>query len=548
MKKGYKSLFVILLILIGYIALRVAVLKYTSILEDTDSVGKLFAAKAYYALDFDKIWNLPPTQKPFYPMMAALFSIPGWSIEMGARLCSLFFSVILLLSLAGIGKKMGDLREVSIGLLIIAFSPILLTLSIAVLTEPTYIGTVYLGLCLYWSQYDDPKLWKGALLGIVFGLTFLTRIEGILFIVFIPILQGIHILITKANKYSLKYFIKWAMLYFAFFAAVSIPHIWNLSAKMGGFGIDGRQVWSIVLNTPDGKSYLEKIYGLDFDPGAININYLMSHHESIGKYTHNVSSTQYIKKYIKRFLVELDTLSRNRTGKLVGSFGMIFFAFGLVALFSRGKHFDILLILLFIGTSLIPSLLHTVDIRHIAVIGPAMMMLEGFGIVFISRKVLEQYQGMVMIKSILPFLLLFFLISTFTIPLQNTFNPPSYNKEYSQETLREPIQIIKTISKNDLHRIPIISSRKQYITYFSGGHPAYLPFTDYKGLVKYCKINQVDFLYLHYRLIKKFPFINQFKNSGGTPYFKKLFSGKDPYGENNELYRFTINQEIGSHV
>nr|MCU0734855.1 hypothetical protein [Methylotetracoccus sp.] len=45
----------------------------------------------------------------------------------------------------------------------------------------------------------------------------------------------------------------------------------------GRFALNGRQVWSAVLKYPDGKSEIEKIFGLDYSPGTNNIKYLKEH-------------------------------------------------------------------------------------------------------------------------------------------------------------------------------------------------------------------------------------------------------------------------------
>lgn len=45
---------------------------------------------------------------------------------------------------------------------------------------------MYLGLWLFMSQYKDPVISKGSLLGITFAVAFLTSVEGLLYIGVIP--------------------------------------------------------------------------------------------------------------------------------------------------------------------------------------------------------------------------------------------------------------------------------------------------------------------------------------------------------------------------
>lgn len=65
-----------------------------------------------------------------------------------------------------------------------------------------------------------------------------------------------------------------------------------------------------------------------------------------------------------------------------------------------------------------------------------------------------------------------------------------------------------------------------------------MPYTDYAGLVKYCDLNQVDFVFLEHRKIKKFPFLKAFLKEHVPLEFSLLYKGADALGYNIELYRF----------
>src|SRR5262249_29671070 len=151
--------------------------------------------------------------------------------------------------------------EIGIGLVILSFSPFFIRYSYSVLTEPSYIAVLYLGFWLYLSQYKYPKLWSAVLLGILFGLSFLNRLEGLLYLAAIPLLQFTHFLAVGRTSYDLQHFSAFIALFVLFFSLISAPQIWRVSEKMGHFALNGRQVWSLILNNPDGKSYNEKISG-----------------------------------------------------------------------------------------------------------------------------------------------------------------------------------------------------------------------------------------------------------------------------------------------
>ena len=76
--------------LVLFIILRLLAWRNVTELEYHDSVTYLGYIKDFTLLNFTAS---DPDSTPFYPFFSALFSLPGWSLEVGARLCSLVFSV-----------------------------------------------------------------------------------------------------------------------------------------------------------------------------------------------------------------------------------------------------------------------------------------------------------------------------------------------------------------------------------------------------------------------------------------------------------------------
>ena len=520
-----------------YFILRLFAWKNTILFEDYGSLSKLEAIKVFLTFNLNNIINLGPDRALFYPFFGALFSLPGWSTEIGARLCSLFFSSLLFIAIAVIGKQIAKPQEVFLGLLVLSFSPVLISLSFAVLLEPSYIAMIYLGFWFFWTQHKNPKLWKAAVIGVVFGLSFLNRVEGILYLLIIPFLQGIYFVFRDHKYFVFKRVIAWTLIFIVFFSLLAIPQIWRVSHKMGGFAINGRQAWSLILQNPDGKSYDEKIYGLDYSPSQINLWYIQSHPEVWGQFVSN-RPTEYIFQYLKTIIRNFNDLYYKRLGILIGPLGLIFFTFGLFALYQRGQRFETFLVLAFICFNLVAPFLHNVVIRHIAVIAPIIMLIEGIGIIYLSSKALEPYKNFHSGKYILPFIFLFCLISASAIPLLKTFKPPYFRQDYSLIELQEPVAIVKNISKKELLRPPRIAApRYNYLAYFAEGIDVPAPYTDYAGLVKYVYLNNVDFLYLKELPGVEFPFYENFFNERPPIDFILLYSGKDPKGKKIELYR-----------
>ncbi len=531
-----QSWFLYLCLLIIYVLLRLIAWKNATVLEDHDSISYLEYTKTFLKFNLTEIINLRATATLFYPLFSALFSLPGWSVEFGARLCSLVFSIGLFFAIIGIGKRFTTIQSIGLGLLIISFNPVLIPLSFSVLSEPSYIAVIYLGLWLFWSQYKNPTKTKGLLLGVVFALGFLDRTEGILFLVAIPGMQFVHFLSSRGRRYGLRQFFTWFLLLVLGFSVLSFPQVWRVSHKMGTFAINGRQAWMAILNSPDGKSYEQKLYGLDYSPKEVNLNYISGHPEVYKQLKSSVDPIDLGKKFVRNFT----ELYRYQLSAFIGALGLMFFGFGLLSLIRTGKYYETFLVLAFLSVTLLPVLLHDVEMRHIAVIGPLMMLIGGVGIVYLSEVILDMnsyYAGRFpFLKKGLPFLFLVVLLVCFVSPFWKSIQSPTSNREYSPEDFKEPLAIIKKENETNQSKTTRIAVRKGYFTYMADTTPIPLPYTDYDGLVRYCYLNGVDYIFLEYNVIREYPFLERFKKRE-TPDFQLLYASDNSVENHIELYR-----------
>ena len=65
-----------------------------------------------------------------------------------------------------------------------------------------------------------------------------------------------------------------------------------------------------------------------------------------------------------------------------------------------------------------------------------------------------------------------------------------------------------------------------------------MPYTDYVGLVKYCDLNRVDFVYLEYGKIGSYPFLRTFAKGEAEREFTLVYKATDVAGRDIELYHF----------
>jgi len=520
-----------------YIVLRLLAWKSTILLEDHDSISYLDYTSVFRRFSLREILELSPDSTPAYPLFSALFSLPLGSVEAGARLCSLFFSGLLFWALFGIGQRIGRWRETLTGLTLLAFSAPLISLSIGVLTEPTYIALVYCGFWLFLAQYEAPNYWMAVFLGCVFGLTFLTRTEGILYLAFVPLLQTGHLVLSRAHRYGLRRLVGWSLAFALAFALVSAPQVWRVSRKLGSFAINGRQVWSLIMNRPDGKSYDEKVYGLDYGQAQINLEYIRDHSDIQAELTSVFNPAE----YIKRVVVNAEDLYEIQLGVLIGPLVLIVFALGLLVLYRRNSV-ETSLLLAFILLAVIAPLLHNVVIRHIAVILPMVLVVAGTGAWAAIEWIREVHSFEVLSETLLASLVVAVLVAGDGPSLRRVFNGAALdrwsNREYRPADLERPAEMVRQIADSALQRRPVVSARKSYLAHMAGAKQVWLPYTDYAGLVTYAALNEVDFVFLEYYFLQQYPFLEQFSRDSLDGHFVLLYVGQHSTGHRLELYRF----------
>jgi Dolichyl-phosphate-mannose-protein mannosyltransferase len=525
-------------IFVVYLVLRLIAWRNTVLVEDHDSLVYLDQIKIFRTLDLEKILSMRGFTTQFYPLAASLMSWPGWSAETSARLCSILFSSLLFLSVVGIGHRISGKREAAFGLMILTFSPVLIPLSFSVLAEPTYVALIYIGFWVFWTQYENPKAWKAGLLGAIFGLAFLTRIEGLLNLFTIPLLQGVLVFLGRRKEDNLKRLVGWATAFVASFSLLVGLQIWRVSHKFGYFAIDERQVWTVARQVLGGKSYEEQMNGLNFSPSLTNLDFIRSHPELQARAASNAGVKEIVVT-AKTILFNLDDLYRGKLNYLLGPLGLLFFAAGLFWLHRSGRWQDGFLVSAFIVFNLVGPLLYQVQIRYIAIVFPLMMLVEGIGIVFLAGVVGTLWQRGRPPENALRLLFLTALIAAWALPLYWFYaSPQTFNGEYSPDSLREPARIVKNIAQKELLRPPIVSARKGYFIQYADAEPVAFPYTNIEGLTRFCELNRVDFLFVEYRHCGTYPFLEIFATGRPPAEFVLLYRGSDAFGQRLELYRF----------
>jgi len=142
-----------------------------------DSAVYGFMARDFLKGDFIK--GLSPTLHPLYPILISLLSPDARHVEIVGRFISLFWGTFTLIPVYYLVKEAIGQREAIFTAIFYTFHPYLVTYSGMLLTEATYWGLLVLSVYFFWTGLKEEKVWRIALSGSLLSLAYLTRPEGI---------------------------------------------------------------------------------------------------------------------------------------------------------------------------------------------------------------------------------------------------------------------------------------------------------------------------------------------------------------------------------
>ncbi|MEW6376474.1 MAG: glycosyltransferase family 39 protein [Thermodesulfobacteriota bacterium] len=167
---------ILLILIVVTFGLRLyAVLMAQGIAYDSAAYG--FMARFFLKGHFIK--GLSSPAPPFYPFLISLFSMDTTHVEITGRCLSLFFGTLTIVPLFYLVKEAIGQKGAIFSALLYSFHPYLVTYSGMLLSEATYWGLLILSVYFFWTGLRKEKLWRIALSGVFLGLAYLTRPEGI---------------------------------------------------------------------------------------------------------------------------------------------------------------------------------------------------------------------------------------------------------------------------------------------------------------------------------------------------------------------------------
>jgi hypothetical protein len=518
-----------------FLAFRVVSFMNVDVVEDNDSVQIIETIQDFRTGDLSHIINLDPDKSLMFGFTGAVVSMTGLSLENTARMVSLLSAIGIFFISYQIGKMFYS-REASVtGLLIMAFIPALIALSVSVLTEPLYAFIVYAGLYLFLLNYKTLKLIPAFIIGITFGLSFLARLEGVLFIVLLPVLMAVYLLLKGTFRAELKPYLSWTGIFLAGFLLIGAIQVSWASYNMGTFALDGRQVWSFLLNEPGEASHDERIYGLRYSDEMTNARYLK---KNPGRMVAESQSgiTETIVQYTRRVRVNINHLYSGRLNELVGTVTLIFFAFGIARLYKSGRVYEVALVTLFILTCLTAPLLHTAAVRHMLVIAPIITVIAGIGLYSAIRYILSDVRLNKFYSYSAAGLIILLVLSVWATSLTATLKAPAINREYDPKVIERLAGVINN-NYSDPKEV-VFTAHKGYMRLYTDAKIIYSPYGNYNQLVNFLQANNIRYLLLNYEMQDHYPFVETFRENNYGDYFIRMDDEIDSYGRKLGLYKF----------
>lgn len=429
---------------------------------------------------------------PLYPCLIAVGSFLTGDTEIAGRAISVVMGSLLVVPVLFMGRRLFGLRTGYLAGALIALQPLLVALSASVYVESTYLTLLFGGLYFGIRALDFDHLRHAFLCGLLLGLAYLARPEGLAY----AVLVGVFIALALAFRETpTETALKYACTLAVATMILVIPYATYLTARGGTLRLEGKSALNEIINQRmnRGMDYLEAGYGLG------------PHLEPEGPY---LTADQFALK-VPSMSHELATMARSYFHGIVGRTAHVVIgvamerAFGstlicllaLVGIFRPGwadrKWFGEGLLLGAAGLTLIILLsLRFVWGRYLFPFLPFLVLCAAVGIDFISRRIVQCLRGtkLARVATVTP------LVLTATLLLWAMPGVPRDRElaESSEKYLKEAGRWLDRYKPGSKSLMAVGST----LPYYANGTQLYLPYTDSTRALAYIHGKRPDFIVL----------------------------------------------------
>ena len=430
---------------------------------------------------------------PLYPFFIGVFYIFIKNSELAGRLVSVFWGALLIVPVYFLSKRMYNIKVAIISSILVAFYFILIRYSVEVLSESMYTFLLTAGVLIGYIALVEHKYILYLLAGVIFGLCYLTRAEGLGYIFILILMMGIFWLLDQKREKKRKLFICSILLILGLFI-VSAPYLvffhdqtghWIVGQK-GGVSLE----YGEAMLSKDPLAREKALCGLTEDGTRMKGHFfLIGEMERVNKFDYIIHHP------ITRAKIYVINAGTEYYGTIPSIFPALLILLIGVGLFRREwtrerfkKEFYMASIVVY------PLLLYPlshIEPRYLISVLPIAIIWSANGINELQnwldqntadlkldwlkqRLIFKNLVFVIVLLSIIPMIAL--------IPFHNYSDQPTEHKEAG-------LWLKENVPQN-----PVIMAKRPYIAFYAEGTYIPLPYANYTAMIRYAKLHDVTYI------------------------------------------------------
>jgi len=502
-----------------------------------DEVNYLKLAASGSTKGFSNV--LHPFWSPFFPLCVALFSKVIPNVELAGRLFSILCGVLIIIPIFLFTKFYFNQKVARYAVLLLAFFPSLAFINTAVMSESLYSLLITSGMIVGWITLRKQSWFLGIAVGLLIGFAYLTRPEGIGFLIVfvgVSIFLSISMILKKKGVYRLLWIPLMAIVGFSFAAAPYLVYLhkatgeWTISAKRKS--LHEGEVFALAERT---ESFQDVFRTLSEDNTQVPIdqiyhigNFLQAERQR-GKPLVEISPSVFLKKYVKNLYQILNYV----IPQVLTTTIFILMILGLLGeAWSKERTLRELYFLVCVGFFwfIVIPLFH-INERYFLPFLPICFMWVGNGLdtlIFWLSKTLKKSVHLtrkISYDELAKGIVLFFILGAVFLP---ELGKVMIRDRWSDDYFADPIEQ-RTAGlwlKEHTSSTPIIMSRNHTVDFYAENYniaeSVTIPQNDLNRVLSYAKYRGVDYIVLNERYKKDFPLIAHLLEEKDIPNDLKL--------------------------
>ncbi|MBI5739876.1 MAG: glycosyltransferase family 39 protein [Nitrospirae bacterium] len=505
----------ILLICILLLGIAVRIIKFNDPAFALDTVAFSRLGKnliEYCRYNFGENYNMGVFFPPGYPFFIGLFNLAVKDLFVSAKLVSFVSSSITIILSYFVGKELYDKESGLFAAFVYALYPVILIVSVDTYSDVLFYFFLLLSIYLFLISLRRNNYFISVLFGVSVAASYLTRPEG-QFLLLLPLLQVFGVF-NERLFFNRKYLLKLVSI-FVVFGIIIFPYMLFLKNYTGKFSPTGKANISILLgelsdeaeyhevvNAPD-NLYDRKAFALTGDKTQLE-GWNREANRSLKDYIFK-DPLAFAKRYQKNVLREIKTLNkllipialpfffaffnkelfRKRTRLIFIMFPLLFFLIYPIFIIIEKQTLVIVVFLIFFSCGGFPNA------RHVFSDLTAYYGLENNRALQLAGRNIKHIMIAVLALSSLIYL------------KYSSFDKVERAGEHEAAGL-----YLKEKVPAEYEELNVMAA-KPYVNYYSGARFTMLPYASSADVIRFGRINNVDFIVIDERFLGKWESYNE---------------------------------------